>query len=87
MELEKLKTLLLNKEVMVESRWELIEIDSVGFVKEISKLNKLFIMILDNDTKIVCKLDEVQYENEDTVNFIHITPDKDEIIIFRVKII
>lgn len=87
MELEKLKTLLLNKEVMVESRWELIEMDSVGSVKEISKLNKLLIMILDNDTKIVCKVDEVQYENEDTVNFIHITPDKDEIIIFRVRII
>ncbi|WP_319370658.1 hypothetical protein [uncultured Ilyobacter sp.] len=87
MELEKLKKLLINKKVMVESRWELIEIDSVGSVKEISKLNKLFIMILDNDTKIVCKVDEVQYENEDTVNFIHITPHQDEIVIFRIRII
>ncbi|WP_319201825.1 hypothetical protein [uncultured Ilyobacter sp.] len=87
MELEKLKTLLLNKEVMVESRWELIEIDSVGSVKEISKLNKLLVIILDNDTKIVCQVDEIQYENDDTVNFIHITPDKDEIITFRIKII
>ncbi|WP_372713906.1 hypothetical protein [Ilyobacter sp.] len=87
MELEKLKSLMMNKEVMVESRWELIEIDSVGSVKEISKLNKLFVMILDNDTKIVCKVDEIQYEDVDTVNFIHITPEGDEIIIFRVKII
>lgn len=87
MELKNLKDLLINKEVMVESRWELIEIDSVGYVKEISKLNKIFIMILDNNTKIVCKADEVRYEDEDTVNFINITPDGNEIIIFRVRII
>ncbi len=87
MNLEEIKDLLIGKEVMIESRWEFIEIDSVGRIKEISKLNRLFIFIMDNKTKIVCKVDQVERQDDGTINFINITPDRNEIIVFRIKLI
>jgi len=87
MNITKVNKAIVGKRALIEGKWEFLEFDSVGIVTEIKTIDELIIIYLDNQSKFVGEVNKIVFEEKETIDFIKSTPENNEIIIFRVKLL
>lgn len=86
MKLKELKDKILEKEVLVEIRYDDFEMETIGKITDVYEVEEGAKLELDNKTKIFTTFDYI-LEDEDTVFFLQRLDDTQEIILALVKIL
>lgn len=86
MDIKDLESRLVNKEIMLEVKYDDFELNTVGIVKEINEFEEGVKIFLENNTSVYTGFDYV-IEDEDTIFFMERISDNQELILAMLKIL